>query len=330
MCTAIRMKGVDAYFGRNLDLNAQFGQKVVLTPRNYRFSFTGGESSPSHYAILGIATVIDGYPLYADALNERGLAIAGLNYPGNAKYSKTEEGKVNVSPFELIPYILSRFASVKEARGFLERLNLVDIPFSKDVPLASLHWMLSDESESVVIESDEGGLHVYDNPYDVLTNNPPFPFHRENMKHYRLLSNKQGEAGFSKDIDLTPFSVGFGSMFLPGDYSSSSRFVKACFLAKHVLLGESEAKRRRTFFRLLSSLSFPLGTVLNPDSTYERTIYSSCMNLSKKTYAYISENGEAPYLVRMVDFDLEGNSLLVGPLMEKEAAKTQSLSPITK
>lgn len=328
MCTAIRMKGADAYFGRNLDLNAQFGQKVVLTPRNYRFSFARGEAMPSHYAILGIATPIDGYPLYADALNERGLAIAGLNYPGNAKYSKTEEGKVDVSPFELIPYILSRFASVKEARGFLNGLNLVDIPFSKDVPLASLHWMLADENESLVIESDEGGLHVYDNPYDVLTNNPPFPFHRENMKRYRLLSDQQGEAGFAKDIDLTPFSVGFGSMFLPGDYSSSSRFVKACFLAKHALLGESEAERQRNFFRLLFSLSFPLGAVLNPDSTYERTIYSSCMNLSKKSYCYISENGDVPHLVRISDFNLDGNSLFVGPLLEEEATKAQSLLPL--
>jgi choloylglycine hydrolase len=41
-----------------------------------------------HYAMVGVATVIDNYPLYYDAANEHGLCIAGLNFPGNACYHK--------------------------------------------------------------------------------------------------------------------------------------------------------------------------------------------------------------------------------------------------
>ena len=326
MCTAIRIRSHDAYFGRNLDLNYSFGQQVVFTPRNYAFSFTDGDVQESHYAILGMATVMKDYPLYADAFNEKGLAIAGLNFPGNAVYFKSQPGKNNVSPFELIPFLLSRFSSVEEARPFLEKLNLVDIPFAKEVPLAPLHWILADGKESLVLESSAEGLRIYEDPFDVLTNNPPFPYHRENMKRYRLLSNQEGEARLSKDLDMKPFSVGFGSMFLPGDYSSPSRFAKACYLVKNAAFeDDSDETARRLFFRILESVSFPRGSVLNPDGTYETTLYSACMNLDRRTYSYRTERCDTVTMVRMDDMDLDGTKLKSAPLMEEAPVRIQNL-----
>ena len=117
MCTAIRLKNADVYFGRNLDLDKAFGQKVVFVPRDYAFRFRDGTSSQRHPALLGMATVVDGYPLFADAMNENGLAIAGLNFPGNAHYFQRQDGKKNVSPFELIPHVLSAFSCEKSRLG---------------------------------------------------------------------------------------------------------------------------------------------------------------------------------------------------------------------
>ena len=57
---------------------------------------------------MGIAEGIDGYPLYYDACNDKGLAIAGLNFEGNAVFLDFKEGMENVTPFEFIPYILQR------------------------------------------------------------------------------------------------------------------------------------------------------------------------------------------------------------------------------
>ena len=37
MCTCIEFKSKDFYFGRNLDLEYNFGEKVVIAPRNYAF-----------------------------------------------------------------------------------------------------------------------------------------------------------------------------------------------------------------------------------------------------------------------------------------------------
>ena len=331
MCTAIRLKGQNTYFGRNLDLNASFGEQVVLTPRNYPFSFTDGERSDSHYAILGMATIAKGYPLYADAFNEKGLAMAGLNYPGNARYFERVEGRSNVSPFELIPYLLTKFSSVDEVRPFLEHLNLVDVPFAPQIPLAPLHWIIADKERSIVLESNSDGLRVYDDPYDVLTNNPSFPFHRENIKRYRMLSNQEGEGRLAEGIDLKPFSVGFGSMFLPGDYTSPSRFVKACYLVHHAVFDEeSDAEARRAFFRILDSVSFPKGSVLNPDGSFETTIYSSCMNLDRKTYCYKTESNASLTMVQMEDNPLDGRELMNGLLRKEEDVVLQTLSPVTK
>lgn len=76
MCTSITLKTDDFYFGRNLDVDRRYGQKVVITPRNYSFNFTDGDINNDHFAMIGMATVIDDYPLYAEASNEKGLSIA--------------------------------------------------------------------------------------------------------------------------------------------------------------------------------------------------------------------------------------------------------------
>ena len=86
MCTSLAARSVGPLFGRNLDLEYSFGEQVVITPRRYPFPFRLREPLPQHYALIGMATVVNNYPLYAEAMNEKGLYMAGLNFPGNAYY----------------------------------------------------------------------------------------------------------------------------------------------------------------------------------------------------------------------------------------------------
>ena len=104
MCTASNYITQNHYFGRNFDYEISYNERVTITPRNFKFEFRKIDAIETHYAIIGIAAGIDGYPLYYDACNEKGLAIAGLNFAGNAVYREFEEGMVNVTPFEFIPY----------------------------------------------------------------------------------------------------------------------------------------------------------------------------------------------------------------------------------
>ena len=86
MCTAAVYKTKDFYFGRTLDYEFSYGDEVTVTPRNYPFHFRNMGDMESHYAMIGMATVADGYPLYYEATNEAGLSMAGLNFPGNAVF----------------------------------------------------------------------------------------------------------------------------------------------------------------------------------------------------------------------------------------------------
>ena len=152
MCTASNYITDDHYFGRNFDYEISYNERVTITPRNYKFEFRKIDAIESHYAIIGIAAGIDSYPLYYDACNEKGLAIAGLNFAGNAVYKEFDEDMVNVTPFELIPYLLGQAGSVAEARKLLSEIILVNINFADELPLSPLHWMLSDGKEAIVVE----------------------------------------------------------------------------------------------------------------------------------------------------------------------------------
>ena len=139
MCTAIKYK--NNYFGRNLDLEFELpGTKIVLTPRNYEFTLSSNKKAVNtKYAIIGMGMVINKYPLYYDGMNEKGLFMSGLYFLGYAKYFDNDISKNNISPFEFVPYILGFCASVKDAREKLNNINLVNISFSKELPLTPMH-----------------------------------------------------------------------------------------------------------------------------------------------------------------------------------------------
>ena len=103
MCTAATYKTKDFYFGRTLDYEFSYGDEVTVTPRNFCFRFRHMSEVKTHYAMIGMAYVADDYPLYYDAVNEKGLGMAGLNFVGNAKYQDVQAGRENVAQFEFYP-----------------------------------------------------------------------------------------------------------------------------------------------------------------------------------------------------------------------------------
>ena len=112
MCTAATYKTKDFYMGRTLDYEFSYGEQITITPRKYPFAFRHDGMPDTHYAIIGMAHVAGGYPLYYDAVNEKGLGMAGLNFVGNAVYAEVQDGKHNIAQFEFIPWILSRCADL--------------------------------------------------------------------------------------------------------------------------------------------------------------------------------------------------------------------------
>ncbi|MBQ7355562.1 MAG: choloylglycine hydrolase [Clostridia bacterium] len=289
MCTSIAMKAADFYFGRNLDLEYDFGQRVVITPRNYPFHFRCDAPMTEHPAIIGMATVTDGYPLYAEAANEYGLCIAGLHFPKSAYYfAEPSEARRNISPFELIPWLLCHCRSVTEVKALLAKTRMINLPFSDHLPLTPLHWHIADSSLSIVVEPTSDGVKIYDNPIGVLTNEPPFSFHRANLCRYLHLTAAPPDNRLSGIDGIAPFGAGMGAIGLPGDCSSSSRFVRAAFWLHHSQLTElvEESACVNQFFHLLSSVEMVRGGVILDDGRPEYTRYSSCINAGLGIYYY--------------------------------------------
>lgn len=324
MCTAATYKTKDFYFGRTLDYEISYGDRIVITPRNYPFQLRNGETLKNHYAMIGMACVMQDYPLYYDAVNEKGLGVAGLNFVGNAHYGKSMEGRNSLAQFELIPYLLGKCASVKEVRRALETVNLIDTPFMENLPVAQLHWLIADREECIVLESVRDGLKIYNNPVGVLTNNPPFDMQLFNLNNYLHLSAVNRPNTFSNALSLNAYSRGMGAMGLPGDLSSQSRFVRAAFVRMNSISGDSEPESVSQFFHILASVDQQRGCCRLGDGKCEITLYTSCCNADKGIYYYTTYDNHQISGVDMHKEGLNGEGLIAYAPVQGERIHMQN------
>ena len=315
MCTAMAYQTHDHYFGRTLDIERSYGEQVVIMPRRFPLSYRNGEKKENHFAMMGMAAIVQGQPLYFDAVNEHGLSMAGLNFPGQAVYFPPRESNENITPFELIPHILGQCKTVEEARQKLMEVNITNIPFSESMPLTPLHWMIADREKSIVAESVREGLKVYDNPVGVMTNSPSFDYHMTHLADFMQLSNQPAENRFGCD-EMKAYSRGMGTMGLPGDWSSASRFVRAAFVKMNSTVEKSELSSVGQFFHMMAAVSVPKGCMQLEDGTCQITAYTSCMNLDRQVYYYKTYENSRLSAVNLHRFKLDGAELKCFPLFK--------------
>ena len=324
MCTAVTYKTKDFYFGRTLDYEFSYGDEITITPRNYVFNFRNKEAIHTHYAIIGMAYITENYPLYYDAINEKGLGIAGLNFVGNAYYNEIKAGKDNIAQFEFIPWILSQCATVKEAKALIEKINLTNISFNEKLPLAQLHWLIADENEAITVESVKEGIKVYENPVGALTNNPTFDKQLFNLNNYINLSTKTPTNKFSENLNLKTYSRGMGAIGLPGDLSSQSRFVRVSFVKMNSISKDDEKSSVSQFFHILNSVDQQRGCCELENGKYEITIYTSCCNATKGIYYYTTYDNHQINAIDMHKENLDGHELVRYQLMSEEQINIQN------
>lgn len=297
MCTALHVHGC---FGRTLDLEYGYGEQVVLTPRHFPLPMRHRPPLTAHYAILGMATVAEGFPLYYDGVNEHGLGMAGLNFPHSGVYTPAREG--DVASFELIPYVLGQCQSVDEAKACLAKIRVCDTAFSADFPPTRLHWMVADATASVVVEMVAQGLQVYDNPIGVMTNEPTFD---RQLAHWESFAHLTAQEPTPTPPHL---GRGSGSVGLPGDFTSPSRLVRAAFAAAHSV---AEGDPVGQFFQVMATVEVPRGCVRLPDGQYVISRYTACMDLSHRTYHYRTYTDQR---ITAVEMNPHGSDLHVYPL----------------
>ena len=324
MCTAVTYKAKDFYFGRTLDYDHSYAEKVTVTPRRFPLPFRFLDTLNEHYAMIGMAHTEQNYPLYYDAVNEKGLAMAGLNFVGNAAFNSVSDSIDNVASFEFIPWILGQCSTVNEAKALMDHMNLTDTPFSKQLPPAQLHWIIADANEAITVESMRNGLHIYQNDVGVLTNNPPFYQQIFHLNNYMQLSPDDPKNRFSDKITLQRYSRGMGAIGLPGDLSSQSRFVRAAFTKLNSVSGKSEEESVSQFFHILETVSQTRGCCRLGDGRYEITIYSSCCNATKGIYYYTTYGNRQISAIDMHKTNLSSSTLHHYPLITQQQIFVQN------
>lgn len=310
MCTAATYLTKDFYFGRNLDYEHGFGEQITVMPRRFPLRLRHLPDMERHYAMIGMASVQEGFPLYYDAVNEKGLCIAGLNFTDSAVYDPCAAGKANAAQFELIPWLLGRCATAEEACGLLAEAHITDDAFLPGLPPAKLHWLLADRHRCAAVEQTAEGLRVYDNPAGVLTNEPPFPVQLFRLNDFAQLSPCPPENRFAPALPLRTYSRGMGALGLPGDLSSSSRFVRTAFTRLNSVSGGGESESVSQLFHILGAAAQQRGCCVLENGACEMTLYTACCNADKGIYYYTTYNSGHVAAVDMHREALEGDALI--------------------
>jgi len=314
MCTAISWKAGNHYFGRNLDLEGSYGEHIAVVPRRMPLKFHSGEALDVHYALIGTAHIAGNYPLFYDAINEFGLCIAGLNFPGNAHYTG---GDGAIACYEIALRLLSACKTAQEAVDMLLEKGISGAAFHESMPATPLHFMIADGKDCFVAEPMTDGIHIHENSIGILTNNPPFEFQLANLNNYLNLTPKEAEIRFCENAPLQAYSRGMGAIGLPGDFSSQSRFVRACFVKLNSPVQETAGSNIMQFFRMLDSVAMPMGSIILENGALDRTIYSSCCDAKKGIYYYKTYENSLIHAVDMHREDLDGQQLIRYPMISK-------------
>ncbi|MEG0133894.1 MAG: choloylglycine hydrolase [Clostridium sp.] len=320
MCTAltVKTKQGEVLFGRDLDYVVNFNQSVHLIPRKYKWrSGVTDKSEYVKYAILGMGAVFNTYPYLTDGFNENGLGCAMLYFPGYASYNKNlQENSVNLSPYDVILWILGNFKTVEEVVVAFREVNIVDLPKLEDYLPTEYHWIVTDRSgKSIVIESTKEKLSIYQDKLGILTNSPTFYWQMTNLKQYIHLTPKQPTDAYWGEQKLTPLGQGAGAIGMPGDNTPPSRFVRIAFIKNFMPIPIDEEAGVIEFFNALNTVFEVKGSLITPDGLHETSIYTSCMNLQKRVYYYSTYYNNRINAITMKGEDLDSKEIIKYPYM---------------
>lgn len=286
-------------WGRNFDFNriAQ-GSKVTFVPKGTSYYGCGtsmennleGSKITSDYAMIGMGSLlIPSTPVIYEGINEKGL-MGGQLYYRNFAYldTKVRQDTIAIQAPFVVTYLLSMCATVDEVVNAVKNeITILGKPMFGVVP--TIHWTFTDRSgETIILEPDEGGMSIYRNTMGVMTNSPGYSWHRTNLLNYFTVGNTDIDTLEINGTKLEQCFSGNGSIGIPGDCSSPSRFVRLSFLKDYGVKGATEQEGIVNMMHMFDDVAFPLGLVKlsNPGGVtehdvgvvpYDYTIYTSAM-----------------------------------------------------
>lgn len=303
-------------------------ENIALTPQG-----KNGMEWVSRYGIAGASTVMEQF--VTEGLNEKGLSAGIFFFPhyGSLAQYNPRKARRSVSDAELVRWLLGNFATVDEALKGLKKITVIPVDPGKDgQPASTGHWRLADASgKNVVIEITDGGkLHVYDNPWGVLTNSPGFEWQTTNLNNYVNLRAGAAPAQDLGTVKLFPFGAGSGFLGLPGDVTPPSRFVRAFFYLHSAPVSADAKAGMAQAFHILNNFDIPIGSEFTPGEQIpdmpSATQWTSVSDLTNKIFYYKTMYNSTIRQINLQDIDFSAVSYTVHPLDESEAQPVQVLS----
>ena len=271
-CTSLIFKAEDGtrIYARTMEWGASdLKSEMMLAPRATPFvsALGGGVTGAawtSRYGFVGVNAA--DLPYATDGMNEAGLTVGALFFPGFAGYQeqKTDELATTVSNVDLVNYLLSNFKTVDEVRQALPKIRVVrnaaiEKQFGTPLPL---HHIVNDATgASIVIEYTDGQLTVFDNKVGAMTNSPGYDWHLLNLRNYANLKPQSAPPRSIDGVSLAPFGAGSGMLGLPGDFTPPSRFIRAVAFVNTMMPVKDAAEAVSAASVMLNNFDIPKGLV---------------------------------------------------------------------
>jgi choloylglycine hydrolase len=344
-CTSLALVAEDGtlVYGRTMEWGAfDLHSRVVVTPQATAFSGTTPDGLPGlqwkgRYGFVGLDMV--GQDFIGDGMNEKGLVVGVLYFPGFAQFQSYDPGQAStsLSSMQLAAWMLSQFATVEEVRQELSTIRVVAIPLPElnDTP-APMHFSVMDASgKAIVIEYTKDGLSIFDNPLRVMTNAPTFDWHMTNLRNYVGLSAFGKPARNIAGIDFQPIGSGSGLIGLPGDFTPPSRFVRAVAFTQTARKTSDGPETVYEVLRVLDTFNVPLPAAGSPDidplqqaDMRSSTIWSSIADTRNLVYYYHTQNNRTVRKVdlKRIDFTSTSAGIRRFPM---DSVRSQSYEDVT-
>ncbi len=337
-CTALVFRAQDgtAIYGRTMEWGASdLKSELALVPHNTSFKSALGQGKTgiewkNRYGFIGVNAA--GLPYATDGMNEAGLTVGVLFFPGFAEFQEpnADQQSATVSSVDLANYLLSNSATVGDARQAMGKIRVVrnpEIEKAFGTPIPILYVVTDATGASIVIEYTKGALSIYDNKVGAMTNSPNYDWHLLNLRNYANLQPLGAPASRNIDgVSLAPFGAGSGILGLPGDFTPPSRFVRAVAFVNTMTPVKDAAEGVSAASTMLNNFDIPQGLVREGASTEDfhlgYTQWSVIADTRHKVYHYWTMYNRR---MRSVDFsklDFNANKVSTFPL---DRVRTQDI-----
>lgn len=329
-CTSFRVIANDnsVFITRSMEFAEDMQSNMMSTPREQTFTSAAPNSKQglqytNQYGYL----FLDGFHLgkVVDGMNEVGLSIEALFFPGEAQYQTVPQGKESqaLSYLQFGDYILGNFKTVDEVRAALPKIYVFEekLPQMNDM-VFPLHYSIFDASgKGIVVEYVDGELHIHDH-MGVMTNSPTYDWHVTNLNNYVQLSPQNPKPIIANGITYAALGQGAGMLGLPGDISPPSRFVKMAVMLQTILKPADDKEALNVCEHLINNVDIPRGFVrtINHDNTAtnELTQWVVFKDLTHKKLYYRTYDDMTLKLVDMNKIDFSKNAKPVKMAIKSE------------